>query len=74
MTLGKLSKKGQITVPKEVRDALHAKPGDILIYEVEGNRVLLRKMEPFDVAFHDALSGTLTEWADPKDDEAFRDL
>ena len=30
--------------------------------------------EPFDTAFHDALSATLNEWVTSEDEEAFRDL
>jgi len=31
-------------------------------------------VEPFDRAFHAALSETLTEWSSAEDEEAFRDL
>ncbi len=70
----RISAKGQVTVPKRVREALSAKPGDVLAYEVKGNVVTLRRLDPFDAAFHAALSQTLDEWASPEDDEAFRDL
>jgi len=74
MQLSRLSAKGQVTVPKEVREILGLKPGDMIAYEVQNGTVTLRRVEPFDAAFHRALSATLDEWATPQDDEAFRDL
>ena len=74
MLVSKLSRKGQVTVPKKVRDTLRARPGDWIEYEVQGDVILLRRAEPFDRAFHAALSDTLTEWLTPEDEEAFRDL
>lgn len=74
MLVSRISSKGQVTIPKEVRERLHAKVGDLLEYEVQGNVVTVRRVEPFDRAFHGALSETLTEWSSPEDEEAFRDL
>ncbi|MBI4479124.1 MAG: AbrB/MazE/SpoVT family DNA-binding domain-containing protein [Acidobacteria bacterium] len=74
MLVSKISSKGQVTIPKKVRESLRAGPGDLLVYEVQDNRVVLRRVEPFDRAFHAALSDTLTEWSSPEDEDAFRDL
>ena len=74
MQLSRLSAKGQVTVPKEVRDFLELKPGDMIAYEVQNGTVILRRAEQFDAAFHKALSATLDEWTTPEDEEAFRDL
>ena len=70
----RLSSKGQVTIPVEVRDKLHLEPGDAVTYEIEGDRAVLRRAEPFDIAYHAAVSDTLGEWASPEDEEAFRDL
>ncbi|MCI4367019.1 MAG: AbrB/MazE/SpoVT family DNA-binding domain-containing protein [Thermoplasmata archaeon] len=44
---GTISEKGQITVPKDVRDALGLHPGDRLLFDVEaGDRAILRKARP----------------------------
>ncbi len=74
MHTSKLSSKGQITLPRQVRKALEAQPGDTIAYEVENNEVKLKRLEPFDAAFHAALSSTLDEWATEADEEAFGDL
>ncbi|MGI8746577.1 MAG: AbrB/MazE/SpoVT family DNA-binding domain-containing protein [Bryobacteraceae bacterium] len=74
MLLSKLSVKGQVTIPKKVRDRLNAKAGDFIEYELRSDYVTLRRVEPVDLAFHSALSGSLTEWSSPEDEEAFGDL
>jgi len=43
----RLSSKGQITVPKAVREALALEPGDELLFRVEGERALLAKTVDF---------------------------
>ncbi len=74
MQLSRLSAKGQITIPRQVRETLKLKPGDMIAYEMQNGVVTLRRVEPFDSEFHKALSATLDEWAAPQDDEAFRNL
>ena len=37
-----LTSKGQLTVPKGIRDRLGIKPGDRLLFESEGDSVLVR--------------------------------
>jgi len=74
MLSSRLSRKGQVTIPKAVREKLRAQPGDILLYEVRGNTVALRRLEPFDAEFHAALSQTMDEWSTAEDEGAFGDL
>lgn len=74
MLLSKISNKGQVTIPKQVRETLCAKPGDVLEYEVQGKVIILRLLKPFDRDFHRSLSTTLSEWSSPQDEEAFRDV
>jgi len=74
MYVSRLSSKGQVTIPKEIREAIGLKPGDMVAYEVQNGVVTLTRVESFDAAFHAALSDTLDEWATPDDDEAFRGL
>jgi len=74
MVTSRLSAKGQVTLPKKVRETLSLGPGDLVTYEIGDGKVSIRKVQPFDAAFHAALSSTLDEWASQEDDEAFRDL
>lgn len=50
----KLTSKGQVTVPKIVRDALGIKEGDQVVFRVEGNRAVLARTPEFL-----ALAGTI---------------
>lgn len=43
----KVTSKGQVTVPKAVRDALGLKEGDEVIFRVEGNRAVLARTPDF---------------------------
>ena len=43
----KVTSKGQVTVPKVVRDALGIKEGDEVVFRVEGNRAVLAKTPNF---------------------------
>ena len=71
----KLSTKGQVTIPKAVRESLGLEPGDFITYEVSGdNSVILRRVEPFDATFHLAVSETLEEWGSDEDEDAFSNL
>lgn len=70
----KITRKGQISIPKSVRERLGVQTGDTIVYEVSGDMVMLKKLEPFDAAFHAALAETLDEWNSPEDDAAFSHL
>jgi AbrB family looped-hinge helix DNA binding protein len=43
----RVTSKGQITVPKAVRDALGIKQGDHVVFRVEGNRAVLARTPDF---------------------------
>ncbi len=44
MAIVKISSKGQITIPKEVREALKLEPGDRVEVRVEGNIAILEPL------------------------------
>ena len=41
-----VTSKGQVTLPKEVRDALGIQPGSQVSFEVQAGRAILRKRPP----------------------------
>jgi antitoxin PrlF len=43
----KMSSKGQVTVPKAVREALGIKEGDDVVFRLEGNRAVLARTPDF---------------------------
>ncbi|MDQ2722252.1 MAG: AbrB/MazE/SpoVT family DNA-binding domain-containing protein [Actinomycetota bacterium] len=43
----RVSSKGQVTVPKVVRDALGVREGDQIVFRVEGNRAVLARTPDF---------------------------
>ena len=43
----RVSSKGQVTVPKAVRDALGIAEGDEVVFRVEGNRAVLARTPDF---------------------------
>jgi antitoxin PrlF len=44
-----VSEKGQVTIPKPLRDRLGLRPGTELDFEAEGGRLVARKVGPADV-------------------------
>lgn len=44
----KISKKGQITIPKNIRERLDLKTGDKIVFEYNAQGVLIRKKEESD--------------------------
>jgi AbrB family looped-hinge helix DNA binding protein len=53
--VARMTSKGQVTVPKVVRDALGVSEGDSIIFHVEGDRAVLARTQDFL-----ELSGSLT--------------
>lgn len=74
MQTSRISQKGQVTLPKKIRQIIGVHAGDILAYEVNKEAVTIRRIEPFDAEFHATLSNTLDEWNTPDDEEAFQHL
>ena len=74
MDVTTLTAKGQVTVPKAVRDALGWRQGDQLSWELEDGSVRVRAVAPLDLAYLQGLEGTLSEWSSPADEQAFADL
>lgn len=63
MIIGRITAKAQTTIPRAVRLALGIKPGDEIAYEIDGDRVVIRRAgDPFDKPL-----ATFSEWSDDLD-------
>ena len=59
----RMSAKYQVVIPKPVREALHLRPQDVLLFLLDGDTVVLR---PQPASFTEALCGLHKElWPDP---------
>lgn len=73
--IAKITSKGQTTIPQEVRLALNVQAGDSLVWDISADgSARVRRAQPLDVAYLQALEGTLSEWHCAEDEEAYRDL
>jgi len=59
----KVSEKGQVTIPKPLRDRLGIRAGEVLDFEEQGGQLIARKTDSQDPV--DALYGTLALPARP---------
>lgn len=74
MKSSKITSRGQATIPKSIREAAGLYAGDVLVFETDGDRVMVRKMAQGHDDHLQALSETLGEWTSAEDEEAWRDL
>ena len=75
IAVGKITSKGQTTIPQDVRAALHVAPGDLIAGEVgPDGTATVRRVQPMDIEYLRAIEGTLSEWSGAADEEAYRDL
>ncbi len=73
--IAKITAKGQTTIPADIRAALQVGPGDRLVWEVvEDGVAQVRRVQPLDVEFLEALDTTLDEWHSANDEAAYRGL
>ena len=74
MELARVTARGQTTIPKRIREAANLRVGDVLAFEIEGNRMVVRKVTPGQDQYLQSLSAVMSEWRSPEDEEAWRDL
>ncbi len=60
--IGKIGKKGEIYIPKRVRELAKLNPGDEVLVEVKGKELIIRKKESvIDVLTEEAVSKVSVE-------------
>ena len=76
----KLTTRFQVTIPKEIREALNLKAGDSLsVRALESGYIIINKEYPdkeypVDKEYYQAITPLVTGWDSPEDDEAFAHL
>lgn len=63
-----MTSKGQVTIPRMVRDALGLEQGDPILFEDRDGVIVIRKRPRPDPVWDASVSATLTEWEDSLDD------
>ncbi len=72
MITSKLTSKAQTTIPQPIRAALRLREGDELVYEIQGDRVVLSKAQQ--LRDGDDPFRTFSEWDSPADRKAYGTL
>ena len=72
MITSKLSSKAQTTVPRSVRAALGLREGDEIAYEIDGDKVLIRKAG--DSTVDDDPFAVFEEWNSEADRKGYADF
>lgn len=72
MITSKLTSKAQTTIPQPVRSALQLREGDELIYQIEGEHVVLKKAKRSGAA--EDPFGAFSEWNSEADRKAYGKL
>jgi antitoxin PrlF len=70
----KVTQKYQATIPQGVREKLEIEKGDRVIFEIEDEKVVLKKLSTLDWEYLESISANLGEWSSEADEEAYRDL
>jgi AbrB family looped-hinge helix DNA binding protein len=74
MEVARITSKGQMTIPKKIREAAHLIEGDVVSFAVEDGRITISKIVTRDDDYLRSVQGTLGEWNSPEDEEAWREL
>lgn len=58
----KITVKGQVTVPAEIRNMLAISPGDEVEFKITDHSVQISSRQRFDSDYHEYITHTLIEW------------
>lgn len=70
----KVTQKYQATIPQAIREKLAIEKGDRVIFEIEDEKVVLKKLSSVDWEYLESVSATLSESSSQADEEAYGDL
>ena len=74
MEFSKVTARGQTTIPKPIREATGLREGDLIGFEQRGDHIVLRKIEIARDSYLEGISGLMSEWTSPEDEDSWRDL
>ncbi|MFD1106616.1 AbrB/MazE/SpoVT family DNA-binding domain-containing protein [Sphingobium olei] len=74
MKSGKLTIKHQVTIPRDVRQALGLKAGDEVSFALEDGRAVLMKVDRSEIEWSRFLQAQMPEWDDPQEDAYWAEL
>lgn len=74
MEVARITSRGRITIPKSIREAANLHEGDVIAFEIEGDRLVLRKAVPDRGDYLHSFGEAMSEWLSPEDEETWRDL
>lgn len=75
MLTSRLTQKGQTTIPALIRQMLSLTPGDNVSFSIDNGKVMLSKVNNFDIAYAKAVESSLSsEWDSEADNKAYNDL
>jgi len=74
MEFSKITARGQTTIPKRIREAAGLREGDLIAFAQRGDHLVLRKVEIASDSYLEGVSGLMSEWGSPEDEDAWRDL
>ena len=72
--LARIGARGRTTIPKAIRDAAGLSEGDVIAFEIEGDRLVVHKVVRGRHEYLHGLGEVMGEWLTPEDEEAWRDL
>jgi antitoxin PrlF len=70
MIFSRITSKAQTTLPRAIRVALGLKEGDRIAYQIDGDRVILTRVE----TVQEDPFATFSEWSGDEDARAYADL
>ena len=73
MITSKISSKAHTTIPKKVREKLNIHTNDTIVFEIEDDYAIIRKVNIIDTGYLKALESTLEEW-NSEEDSVYDDL
>jgi AbrB family looped-hinge helix DNA binding protein len=72
--IARVSSKGQMTIPKRIREVAQLAEGDVVAFAVEADRIILRKITSRRDEYLAGVEESLSEWTSAEDEHAWRDL